>query len=230
MIENLLNTMKDLMTHSLWLAPLIALIAGIIASFTPCCLSSIPLIIGYVGGYAGNDSKKAFKYSLTFCIGTAISYTGLGIILALIGGLMREAGSWWYILLGILMVVMALQMWEVINIIPTWGSSNKNPRKGYVGAFLAGLVGGVFSSPCSTPVLVVLLAMVASGASVIMGLILLLLYSLGHSILPLIAGTSMGFVKQISASNKYANLSKVIKIVTGSVILLLAFYMFYEGF
>lgn len=230
MIDNLLNTMKELMTQSLWLAPLIALIAGVIASFTPCCLSSIPLVIGYVGGYAGNDSKKAFKYSLIFCLGTAISYTGLGITLALIGGLMREAGSWWYILLGILMVVMALQMWEVINIIPAREHSSKNPKKGYIGAFLAGLVGGVFSSPCSTPVLVVLLAMVASGASVIMGLILLLLYSLGHSILPLIAGTSMGFVKQISASNKYANVSKVIKIVTGSVILLLAFYMFYEGF
>lgn len=230
MIDNMLNTMKELMSHSLWLAPLIALIAGVIASFTPCCLSSIPLIIGYVGGYAGNDSKKAFKYSLVFCLGTAISYTGLGITIALIGGLMREAGSWWYILLGILMVVMALQMWDVVNIIPTWGHSNKNPMKGYFGAFLAGLIGGVFSSPCSTPVLVVLLAMVASGASILMGLVLLLLYSLGHSILPLLAGTSMGFVKQVSSSSKYAHFNKAIKIITGSVILLLAFYMFYEGF
>jgi hypothetical protein len=46
----------------------------------------------------------------------------------------------------------------------------------------------------------------------------------------LIAGSSVGFVKQIMRSEKYGKYNKVIKIVMGSFIMLLAFYMFYIGF
>ena len=36
--------------NNMWLAPLLALLAGVLTSITPCSLSSVPLIIGYVGG------------------------------------------------------------------------------------------------------------------------------------------------------------------------------------
>ncbi|OLN32936.1 putative c-type cytochrome biogenesis protein [Desulfosporosinus metallidurans] len=62
------------------------------------------------------------------------------------------------------------------------------------------------------------------------GIVLLLLYSVGHSALVLVAGTSVGFVKNMTSNNKYGTLSKVLRIVMGSVILLIAFYMFYLGF
>jgi len=42
-----------------WLAPLLALLAGLLTSFTPCSLSSIPLVIGYVGGIGRRDTKKS---------------------------------------------------------------------------------------------------------------------------------------------------------------------------
>ena len=92
------------------------------------------------------------------------------------------------------------------------------------------ILGGIFSSPCATPVLIALLALVASQGKLLWGVLLLLLYSAGHSILVLIAGTSIGFVKKLTSSKKYGRASKIIKIVLGSLILLLAFYMFYLGF
>jgi hypothetical protein len=46
----------------------------------------------------------------------------------------------------------------------------------------------------------------------------------------LIAGTSIGFVQKLSASNRYGILSKALRILMGAVILLIAFYMFYLGF
>jgi cytochrome c biogenesis protein CcdA len=72
--------------------------------------------------------------------------------------------------------------------------------------------------------------MVAEKGNLVWGIMLLLLYSVGHSVLIMIAGTSVGFVRKLSASEKYGRFNKIFKIVMGSIILLLAFYMFYLGF
>jgi cytochrome c-type biogenesis protein len=230
MINGWLEALGTAISNNFWLAPILALLAGGLTSFTPCSLSSVPLVIGYVGGYAGNDTKKAFRYSLVFCIGMSVTFAILGTFAALLGKLMQGSGSWWYILLGFLMVLMALQTWEVINIMPSSALMSKNTKKGYIGAGIAGMLGGIFASPCATPVLIVLLSMVAKQGNLVWGVLLLLLYSVGHSILLLFAGTSVGFVKKISASKKYSKYNVIFKIVMGFTILLIAFYMFYLGF
>lgn len=230
MISQLLETLGDLINNNIWLAPLLALAAGALTSFTPCSMSSMPLVVGYVGGYAGNDVKKAFKYSLVFCGGMSITFAALGTAASVLGRLVQGTGSWWYIVLGILMVMMALQTWELFNFIPQSGAMSKNPKKGYLGALLAGILGGLFASPCATPVLVVLLAIVADKGNILWGFFLLIMYSIGHSILLLIAGTSVGFVKKLSASQKYGKFNKLFKVVMGLFILLIGLYMFYLGF
>lgn len=230
MIDQWLEVLGAAIENNLWLAPLLALLAGVLTSFTPCSLSSVPLVIGYVGGYAGNDVKKAFRYSLVFCAGMAVTFTVLGTIASLMGRLVQGTGSWWFIVLGVLMVLMALQTFEIIQIIPQPSAMNRNTRKGYLGAVIAGLLGGLFASPCATPVLIVLLAMVAKQGNLILGIVLLLLYSIGHSVIIMIAGTSVGFVKKLSASEKYGRYNQIFKIAMGIIILLLAFYMFYLGF
>ncbi len=230
MIEQWLETLSTLIFDNFWIAPLLALLAGILTSVTPCALVSVPLVIGYVGGTGNNDPKKAFRLSLTFAAGMAVTFTALGTAASLLGRLMGSSGNWWFIALGILMLLMALQTWEIYNFIPATYLTGKSTKKGYVGAFLAGILGGIFSSPCATPVLIVLLGIVAQSGNVGWGILLLLLYSIGHSFLVLAAGTSIGFVTKLTSSNKYGVFSKILKIFMGSVILLIAFYMFYLGF
>jgi len=128
------------------------------------------------------------------------------------------------------MVMMALQTFEIYNFIPSASRLSKSNKRGYAGAFIAGVVGGFFSSPCATPVLVALLAMVAKSGNVILGIVLLLLYSIGHGTLVIIAGTSLAFVRKLTTSKKYGIFSIILKYIMGSVILLLGFYMFYLGF
>lgn len=230
MINQWLETLSTLISESFWLAPLLALLAGVLTSITPCALSSVPLVIGYVGGTGNNDPKKAFRLSLTFALGMAATFTALGTAASLLGKLMGTSSKWWYIALGILMLLMALQTWEIYNFIPSTYLISKNTKKGYIGAFVAGILGGVFSSPCATPVLIVLLGIVAKSGNVVWGILLLLLYSIGHSVLVLIAGTSIGFVKKVTSSGRYGLFSKILKLLMGGIILLIAFYMFYLGF
>jgi cytochrome c biogenesis protein CcdA len=230
MIDNWLLVLSELISETIWLAPIVALIAGLLTSFTPCSLSSVPLIVGFVGGTKSTDTNKAFKLSVTFAIGMAVTFTVLGTLASILGKLMQGAGSWWFIVLGILMALMALQTWDVYDFIPSTYLTGKNTKKGYLGAFIAGILGGLFSSPCATPVLVALLAIVAREGNVIWGVFLLLLYSLGHSILVIIAGTSIGFVQKLTSNDNYGSVSKYFKIFMGCIILLIALYMFYLGF
>ena len=228
------------MAANAWLAPLLAFAAGVLTAFTPCALTSVPLVIAYVGGTgqrdagqrdAGqHDTGRAFRLSATFAAGSAVTFTILGTAASLLGRLMRGAGSWWYIALGVLMILMALQTWEIFSFIPSTYAASKNTRRGYQGALLAGMLGGLFSSPCATPVLVVLLGMVAREGRIAWGVFLLLLYSLGHSVLVLIAGTSVGFVQNLRTSGKYARLGVILKALMGALMLLIGFYMFYMGF
>ena len=225
-----LEHLSQLIRESSWLAPFLALLAGILTSFTPCSLSSIPLVIGYVGGTGQKDTKRAFWLSLAFAAGAAVTFTVLGVVASLAGRLIGTSASWWYIILGVLMVMMALQTWGIFEIIPSSYLISKNTKRGFVGAFIAGILGGVFSSPCSTPVLIALLAIVAGKGSILWGILLLLLYSIGHGILAIVAGTSVGFVQKLSSSEKYGKVSTVLKFLMGALILLIGFYMFYLGF
>lgn len=230
MINDWLATLSGVMSANIWLAPLLALLAGVLTAFTPCSLSSVPLVIGYVGGAGQKNTKRAFALSVTFAAGMSVTFTALGVTASLLGKFLQSAGKWWYLLLGVLMVLMALQTWEIFNFIPSTNALSKNKKKGFIGALLAGVLGGLFASPCSTPVLVVLLAFVAKEGRVLLGVFLLLLYSLGNSTLVLVAGTSVGFVKKLSASEKYGKFSTALKIIMGTLILMIAFYMFYLGF
>lgn len=230
MINYWLEWISQTITQSMWLAPFIAILAGLLTSITPCSLSSVPLVIGYVGGAGNKDTKRSFKLSLVFALGTAITFTVLGILASLLGRIMQGTGQWWYIILAVLMVLMALQTWNIFSFIPSTYLVSKNKKRGYIGAFFAGILGVVFSSPCSTPVLVVLLGIIAQSSNVVWGILLLLLYSVGHSVLVLIAGTSYGFAQKLIQNEKYGSFNIILKYVMGGLILLIGLYMFWLGF
>lgn len=230
MIDGWLAQIAEIISNNMWLAPLLALLAGVLTSIAPCSLSSVPLIVGFVSGIGEKNTKKAFAYSAVFSIGTAVTFVTLGIIATSAGRLMGTSSPVWYILLGVLMVLMALQTWEIFNFIPSTNLLSKSRKRGFIGAFIAGILGGVFSSPCSTPVLIALLAIVAGKGNLLWGVLLMLLYSIGHSALVMVAGTSIGFVQKINSSEQYKTAAKILKIAMGVAILLIGFYMFWLAF
>ncbi len=230
MFDGLLAWLSQAIPQQALLAPLWALIGGLLTSFLPCALSSVPLVMGYVGQREDHSVPKALALSVVFAMGMALTFTALGIMAALAGRLMGLSAPWWYLVLGGLLVLMALQIWGVFQFIPATYLIAKQKHKGYAGAFLAGLLGGLFSSPCATPVLVAVLALVANGQNAVWGGVLLLCYAAGHSFLVILAGTSAGFVKKLAHSGRYGAFSKILNILLGAALLGLALYFFYLGF
>lgn len=64
----------------------------VIATASPCILASIPLVLGFVGGYARDSKSQAFLYSLTFVVGLAVVMSALGALAALMGTLLGDIG------------------------------------------------------------------------------------------------------------------------------------------
>lgn len=231
-MEAFLQTLAQRIAAAPWLAPLIAAVSGFLTSLMPCSLSGIPLIIGYVGGSADagdrSSTKRAFCLSLLFALGSTVTFCVLGLLASALGELLEHSETVMRIVMALLLFVMAIQMWGIINIIPS-GSSvlAKSRLRGGFGAFVAGLLAGLFASHCAIPVVVALMAIAvnASGGGRIYGFVLLLIFSVGHAVLSVVAGTSVGFVQKLMASKNYERISRIIRIVLGVLIMLIAVYL-----
>ena len=114
-------------------------LGGVIATASPCILASIPLVIGFVGGYAGGNRKQAFFYSLTFVVGLAVVMSILGAMAALMGTMFGQVGTYLYFVVAVILIVMGLQLSGIINL-KMGGASQKflPQRTGLIGALILG--------------------------------------------------------------------------------------------
>ena len=88
------------------------------------------------------------------------------------------------------------------------------------------MIGGIFSSHCAAPVIIMLLAIASQSGNYLLGALLLLCYSVGHGIIIAAAGTSVGFANRLDGTA--ANLtSKIFKTVLGVLMLLIGLYMLF---
>jgi cytochrome c biogenesis protein CcdA len=211
--------------------PFLAMIAvfagGIVTASSPCVLTMIPLIISFVAGSSDENTGivKSFLLSLIFVLGLGISFTAMGMIAALAGKMYGDISSAWNYVVAAVAVIMGLHLMGVLKFtIPQF--FNVQPQiKGFSGALILGLLFGLVSAPCAAPILIVLLTYLAgSGASVTYGGLLLMIYALGHSVLILIAGTSMGAAKKIIESKQAAAALLWLRRICGAVVVLTGLY------
>jgi cytochrome c biogenesis protein CcdA len=216
------------------LYPLVAFgavfMVGVISSASPCVLATIPLVVGFVGGYADGDRVKAFHYSLAFVLGLSLTFTAFGAAAGLLGTMFGTLGGPWYLIAGAIALVMGGQMMGFYEIRLPVRRDFKPKQGGIVGSFLLGLFFGVVSSPCATPVLVVLLTLVAGKGQVFYGIALLFCYAIGHCLLMLFAGTFTGFVEGFVKARGVVNFSLWAKRVSGGVVALVGGWFVWQGF
>jgi cytochrome c-type biogenesis protein len=168
-METLLNYLSHWLSENPFLAYSGVFFGGILSSSSPCVLASIPLVIGYVGGYSEGDRRKALLYSLTFILGLSITFTVLGAIASFIGGLFGIISKTWYFVVGGVAIVIGLHLVGFFEWNLTVPIHLQPQQRGLLGAFLLGLFFGIVSSPCATPVLALILTFVASKGEVAYG-------------------------------------------------------------
>jgi len=211
--------------------PIIAVVAvfvgGLLSASSPCVLAIMPMVIGYVGGHSQGDRRKALIYSLLFALGLSLTFTILGAMAALLGRLMGDVGKFWYWIVAAIAIFMGLSLMGVFEIRIPFASKMQIKKRGALGAFLLGLLFGVVSSPCATPVLVLILTFVATQGQVIYGTVLLFVYAIGHCALIILAGVVTGFVESFIESKGALNFSLWAKRISGVLITFAGVYILY---
>jgi cytochrome c-type biogenesis protein len=203
---------------------LLVFLGGVITSLGPCNMATIPLIVGYVGGSHDLSRRRSFTLSLAFAIGLAITFMALGIVAALIGGLIGAATRWWYYLVAAVCFVIGLQMLGVLTLnMPMWfgGMRERVGFKGVPGALALGLISGLVASQCATPVLAAILTYVMAEGAIAYGATLLFVYAMGRGVPVVLAGTFTGALKQMQSLGRW---TKTMERAGGVIIIAVGFY------
>ena len=109
MFESFLGDFSRLINPESPFVYLIVFAGGLLSSFLPCSLSSLPLVISYVSA-GKRDTKSSFRLSLVFALGLTLTFTFLSVLALALGELIGNAGRLWYLILALLMLLMGLQM------------------------------------------------------------------------------------------------------------------------
>ena len=199
-------------------------LGGVVTSLGPCNVATIPLIVGYVGGSRDLTRGRAFVLSSTFALGLAITFMMLGVVAALVGGLIGGTSRVWFYVVAAVCVVLGLQMLGVIRVpAPMWfgGLRQRVGRRGAPGALALGLVSGLVASQCATPVLAAILTYVMAEGALLYGALLLLVYALGRGVPVVLAGTFTGALKRLQGAGRW---SGAIERASGVVMIAVGLY------
>jgi len=234
MLDELVTNAGQYINTNPWLAILAVFTGGFLTASNPCVIAMIPLMMSFVVGRKEERPgvPRAFLLSLTFVLGLSITFMIMGMVAALAGKMYGDVSGSLNWLVAVVCVVMGLHLMGVLSVpIPSLGTRIQPRMRGLLGSLVLGLLFGLVSTPCAAPILVVLLTYLAgSGASVTYGGMLLLVYALGHSLLILVAGTSMGAARTLIENKKMIRTMDILRRGAGVVVLLVGIYFGYRGF
>ena len=228
----ILEGLNNLMIQNIYIAPVIAFITGVLVAFSPCSLSSLPLLILYV---SKNDKKKALKNSIIYAIGNTVTFVLLGIIVSQLGKKINLMNKYVFLIFGVLLIVTACYMMGIIKLPNISFINNRNnnknkTKKSYLYLLFIGMLSGIFNSSCSTPVLIGILTLATALSKFSISILLLFFYGIGNAIVQVIFGSFISLSDKLVSSNKYQKIGKIINVILTISILILGLYMLYLGF
>ena len=195
------QSMADYLHNAqLWLAAISFFGMGLLLAFTPCVLPMIPILSMIVAmTKQGSSPHRAFTLSLAYVLSMAVTFSIVGIAVALYG---QNIQAWFQrpvvlVPFATVFVLLALAMFGTYDLrlpssLQTRLNQVGNKRQGSLyGAVTMGLLSSLVVSPCVTPPLIGALLFVAQSGDVATGGVALLFLGLGMGAPLLLVGTSL---------------------------------------
>lgn len=196
---------------------------------SPCHLSSIPLIVGFIDEQGRISTRRAFCITSTFSCGLFVSIAAIGLFTALAGRMMGDVGRYGNYFVAGVFFLMGLHLLDVIPM-PWSGPGQVGiKRKGIMAALILGLIFGIALGPCTFAYMAPMLSITFQLASTQLwyGIMLLLAYAVGHCSIIVLAGTFTELVQQYLNWNEKSRGSLIIKKACGTLVILGGFYLIY---
>ena len=205
-------------------------LGGLISSVSPCSLSMLPLIIGYIGGYSEEKPLKTLVQMIFFVIGASIVFSVIGIICAITGKIFI-GNPYFALIVSSIILIMGLNILGVLDfqlpvLIKEIPKNNLNNE--FLYPMLLGAVFALIGTPCSTPILASIMAFATMGAKLSYAVIMLFLFSLGQGLILILAGFITSKLK--NSGEKFYKVSELILKFSGILLIIVSAYIYYKVF
>ena len=196
---------------------LIVFTGGLLTSLGPCSLSLLPITVAYLAGF--KSKQNPLQKTISFCSGIVISLVILGSLSGFLGKIYGQLPGFFSIFISLLAIIMGLNLLGLLKFsLPSGPDPEiwKNKVPPSFAPVSTGLAFGLASSPCTTPVLAVLLAYVAKQGNPLSGTIYLASFALGQIVPLFIAGT---FAASIPKLLSLRPIGKWVPPISGAILL-----------
>ena len=224
------------LSHAVEGAPLIALSAavawGVLSIIlSPCHLASIPLIVGFISEQGKVTVQRAFWTSVLFAVGILITIAAIGAITAAAGRMLGDVGQYGNYFVAVIFFAVGLHLLGVIPMPWSGPSQVGMKRKGFLAAFILGLLFGIALGPCTFAYMAPMLGVTFKLAKTapLYGVSLLLAYGLGHCAVIVAAGTSTEMVQRFLNWNEHSKGVACVKYICGFLVLLGGVWLIYSA-
>ncbi len=192
---------------------------------SPCHLASVPLMVAYVGGQGRLLSpRQGLQYALAFTGGLFLTIAAVGLLCWFLGRMLGDIGPWWSILVGGVLVWCSLDMLGLERFSLSGGLMARLKVRGLSGALVLGLAYGLLSGSCTFGFIAPILAVITVQREVATGLLLILLFGLGHCLPIALAGGSTATVQRLLDSRYMQRGSLWFRRTAGLAVALLGVY------
>jgi cytochrome c-type biogenesis protein len=230
-MDALFTSLTEAMYGNYSLTLLASFVWGILSILlSPCHLSSIPLIIGFLTAQGEKKTSRAILLSFIFALGILMTIAAIGAITAALGRIMGDVGPYGKYFVAIIFFIVGLYLMDLIRLPGT--GVNLRPlgiRSPFISAFILGLIFGIALGPCTFAFMAPVLGIVfqLSNTNAVAAGALLLSFGLGHCSVIVAAG---GLTSRVQAYLDWSNKTKAvlwIKRIAGFLVILGGIYTLY---
>ena len=213
--------------YSIWLALVLAFVAGLALNIMPCVWPVLPIVIMRIVDQAKHGRRQSVMMGLAFCIGILLFFASLATANIILQSFYDSTLSWGdhlrspaiVTVLSLLMIVMALFMFGIFTFaIPSSIASKSGSGKGYTGSIGMGFLAAILSTPCSFGLLTVAFVW-AQGQPLILGTLAIMAIGLGMAAPYAILTSMPGWLNRLPRGGRWMELFKQ---TLGFVLLIIA--------
>ncbi len=232
MIDSILTWLTTTLGGSIEVAIVAAIGWGVVSIIlSPCHLSSIPLVIGYITSQGQLGMKRSFSISLVFGLGILTTIGLIGAITAWFGRMMGDLGVWGNFIVAGVFFIVGLYLMDIVT--PSWGGiiPSSSIARGWKGALLLGLIFGIGLGPCTFAYMAPVLGVVLSVATtnLFKALALVAAFGFGHCAVIVGAGTAVTSVQKYLRWTEESRGATYLKRATGALVMLGGGYYIYTA-
>ena len=163
---------------------LISFLEGIITFISPCLLPMLPIYISYFAGGGERTMGKTVRNALGFVLGFSLVFMAMGALAGTVGSALKGHQQLVNVVSGLVVILFGLNYLGVLRL-NLFRGSGRSMETGDLGFFSAMVFGVIFSigwTPCVGAFLGSALMLASQQGQVLVGVGMLLCYSLGLGI------------------------------------------------